>query len=192
AGACNGWRRRRDRNAGASGIEKYRIGNKPSRNPVVTYDQPGGVREVEFRHALIPGRTLAVVGLDVGLVALRNLRKIDLNAAPHGEAPLVGGLDTGEGRIEGLDVVAVIARRDLMGAHRDLRDTPGLLHAELADEIRQLLRRIVADRTTDERRRPAREGRRGRVAAEEQGAAASRIPVDRAALRAGEGAVEAT
>src|SRR5262249_8565482 len=134
--ASYGWRgRRHSRAARASGIEEHRIGNKPSRNPLVTDDQPGGVREIEFRHALIAGRTLAVVGLDVGLVAFRNLRKIDLNAAPHGEAPFVAGLNAGEGRVSSLDVVAVIARRDLMGAQRDRRATPGLLHREWAAEI---------------------------------------------------------
>jgi hypothetical protein len=44
-----------------------------ARKPIVAHDREGGVRQVQFRQALVAGRTLAVADLDVDLVALRDL-----------------------------------------------------------------------------------------------------------------------
>src|SRR5260370_24028877 len=77
---------------------------------------------------------------------------VEGDAADDGEAVLVLRRHAGEGRIEGPEVVAVIAGRDLMDARRELGGAPGLVDTELADEIRKLLRGIVADRATGQLR----------------------------------------
>ncbi len=68
----------------------------------------------------------------------------------NGEAEFVCRLHTSERGIGRLDVVAVIAGRDLVGRRRNLRGTPGLADIELADEVWKLLRGIVADRAAGE------------------------------------------
>src|SRR5258708_3275372 len=79
------------------------------RAPVGAHDQPRGVRRIQLRQACIARRTLGVDGLDIDLVA--PAPDVEADAAHDGEAVLVLRLHAGEGRIEGPEVVAVIAGR---------------------------------------------------------------------------------
>src|SRR5207253_11014175 len=119
-------------------------GRPPGRDSVVAPGLEDAVRQVQLRQACITRHALGIDGLDVELVAAA--ADVQADAAYDGEAVFVPRLHAGEGRVGGFDIVAVIAGRDLMDAGRELRGAPGLVDAELADEVRKLLGGVVADR----------------------------------------------
>src|SRR6266536_416197 len=137
-----------DRVVRRAGIEEHRIRYRSGRDPVVAHDEEGAGRRIQLRSVCVARRTLGIDALDIDLVALAEHRKVDAGAGHEREAVFVFRLHTSEGGVARDGVVAVIAGRDLMGRHRNLRGTPGLADIELADEVRQLLRGIVADRAT--------------------------------------------
>src|SRR5262249_47034027 len=149
-----------------------------------------GAEHAVLAEAAIAGRALAIGAFQPELVA-RIPRQVQHDAGDHRPTPLVVGLDAGPGRwAEGdrlLRVVAGEVAANLMRGPGDLRRAPRLVHAQRADDVGNLLRRIVTGRASAadaERSRSVADVVVGRESAEAAGRIAGAAP----GVRAREGA----